>query len=290
MNVTGRKQVVDINGSLSDERNITCSVLQGSILGPILFICFINDFPRSTILKAFMFADDTTCLISGKNLNDIVNVLNTEIQSMALWYKSNKMAVNTSKTKYIIFHSKGKKVDKYPDIIYNNNERGKFDINLMTKIERVSTSNVDSSLRFYKLLGIYFDENLNFNKHIEDTCAKLSKSLFLLRRSQNFISKKALTSLYHALFHPHLLYCINITGCANSTNLTKISLLQKKAIRIISHAKSRDHTEPLFLALNILPFHKLLIQAKLTFMHKIFYDNAHISFTHTWTKNSERHL
>ena len=83
--LSNRKQVVDIYGSLSTENNIICSVLQGRILGLLLFLCFINDFPESTILKVFMFADDTTCLISGSNLIDLVLLVNSEIQEMALW-------------------------------------------------------------------------------------------------------------------------------------------------------------------------------------------------------------
>ena len=124
-----RKQVVDIEGSFSDERDIHCSILQGSILGPILFLCFINDFPLSTILKTFMFAEDTTCLLSGKNIDDLITIMNMEIDQ-----------------------------------------------------------------RYYKLLGVYFDENLTFCKHIENTCAKLSKSLYFLKRARNFLSKKALTT------------------------------------------------------------------------------------------------
>ena len=288
--LANRKQVIDINNTLSEEKNITCSVLQGSILGPILFLCFINDFPLSTVLKIFMFADDTTCLIAGKNLNDLITLANHEIQKMALWYRANKMMVNTSKTKFIIFHNKGKKIENVSNLIYNSNEHGKNDPNLIGQISRISSLNVNKEDKYYKLLGVYFDEHLNFNQHIEYTCSKLSKALFFLRRAKNFISAKALTSLYFALFHSHLLYCTNILSCANLTNLNRITILQKKAIRLIANANFLDHTEPLFKSLNILPFHKLLIEAKLNFMHKIYYGNAHHSFINVWKKNSERQL
>ena len=227
-----RKQVVDIEGSFSDEGDINCSVLQGSILGPILFLCFINDFPQSTILKTYMFADDTTCLFSGKNIDELVKLMNDEIHKIALWYRNNKMAINTSKTKYIIFHSKGRSVRQNIDLVYNLNDPGQHKNENIFKIDRIFTDNKIADQRHYKLLGVYFDENLTFNKHIENLSAKLSKSIFFLRRAKNFISTKALTALYHVLFHSHLLYCINITGCASKTSIEKISLLQKKQLEL----------------------------------------------------------
>jgi len=109
-----------------------------------------------------------------------------------------------------------------------------------------------------------------------------------LNRAKKFISKKSLRSLYFALFHSHLLYCINIIGCTSKTNLKRITILQKKAIRIVSGAGYSDHTEPLFNELRILPFEKLLLQAKLVFMHSIYYKLSPPSFCNTWIKNIER--
>ena len=289
--LSNRKQTVDINGSYSTEKNINCSVLQGSILGPLLFLCFINDFPNSTLLKIYMFADNTTCLMSGSNLNDLISLVNTEIQKMAIWYRSNKMVVNVKKTKYIIFHAKGKKVDNHPKIVYNCNENTLInDPYLIYEIDRITNTCDNFEMRSYKLLGVYFDEHLTFNRHAGNICAKLNKAVYFLNRAKNLLSQSALKSLYYALFHSHLLYCINITSCVSQTNIKKISILQKKAIRIISNAGYRDHTESLFLNLNILPFEKLMIQSKLIFMHQIAYNYCHISFENIWPKNSDRNI
>ena len=162
-----------------------------------------------------------------------------------------------------------------------------YNKNLVFQIDRISFNNEKQDERHYKLLGIFLDEHLTFEKHINNLCSKLSKALYFLRSSKNFLSKTALRSLYFALFHPHLLYCISITSCATKTKLAKITLLQKKAIRIISGAKYRDHTEELFLNQNILPFEKLIIQSKLLFMHAIYYKYSHFSFDGVWSKNSE---
>ena len=110
-----RVQHVDIEGNVSSPKNIDISVLQGSILGPILFLCYINDLPNATELLTFLFADDTSGLIFGKNLQELVQRMNSEINKLANWFRANKMAVNISKTKYIIFHTKGK------SFTFNNN-------------------------------------------------------------------------------------------------------------------------------------------------------------------------
>jgi hypothetical protein len=123
--LSGRSQRVDINGNLSDELGLDISVIQGSILGPILFLCYINDFYTATSLFSVLFADDTTCLSKGKNLNELIIYVNNELQKIANWFRANKMAVNTSKTKFIVFRTRGKVIDPNEcRLLFNNNELG----------------------------------------------------------------------------------------------------------------------------------------------------------------------
>jgi hypothetical protein len=119
--LAGRSQLVDIDGEKSDALPIDISVIQGSILGPILFLCYINDFYAATSLFSVLFADDTTGLGKGKNLRDLTLYMNCELQKIANWFRSNKMAINTAKTKFIVFRTRGKRID--PDdfiLIFNN--------------------------------------------------------------------------------------------------------------------------------------------------------------------------
>ncbi len=109
--LAGRSQYVDVNGSKWDPLEIDISVIQGSTLGPILFLCYINDFFTATSLFSILFADDTTCLGQGKNLKDLTNYVNCELQKISNWFRSNKMAVNTAKTKFIVFRTRGKRID-----------------------------------------------------------------------------------------------------------------------------------------------------------------------------------
>ena len=287
-----RKQKVDIMGNLSDETTINISVLQGTTLGPILFLCYINDIYNASSLATFLFADDTSCLAEHNNLNELIVFVNSELQKLANWFRSNKMAVNISKTKYIIFRTKGKKFDgNISPVTFNNNEIGvQNDPKNIFTLERVHTDNPEQEHRFYKLLGVYLDEYLSFDKHVSYICAKLSRANFCIKRATNKLSKKALTSLYYALVHPHLLYCNNILNCTSAKNLTKISKLQKKAIRIITKSKINSHTAPLFKDLKILPFEKLSQQSKLLFMHSICYNYAPKSFENVFVRNTDRNI
>ena len=287
-----RVQKVDINGKISNPETINISVLQGTTLGPILFLCYINDIFHATELATYLFADDTTRLAEHKNLNELITFINTELHKLANWFKSNKMAVNISKTKYIIFRTKGKKIDNTcGKIVFNNNEIGmKNDPNLITELERVFIDNPDAEGRYFKLLGVYLDEFLSFDKHIDYICAKMSRSIYCIKRSVNKLSFKSLKSLYHALVHPHLLYCINIMACSATKNINRITKLQKKAIRIITKSKNDEHTAPLFVSTKILPFDKLILQRKLLFMHSIHNNYAPKSFSDIFIKNNTREI
>ena len=209
-----RNQVVEINGKNSDRNDINISVIQGSILGPTLFLCFINDLPYSTILFTLLFADDTACLASGDDLKQLVNLINTELNKLAIWFRANKMSVNISKTKYIIFHSKSKKInDTNLTVVFDNNEPGTpRNPDLVTPLERVHNNHEDENMRTYKLLGVYLDEHLLMDTHCVKLGKKLTKSLYFLRRVQNILTKEALRSLYFAIFHAHLLYCPIVTS------------------------------------------------------------------------------
>ena len=202
------------------------------------------------------------------------------------------MAVNVSKTKYIIFRTREKSIgSNVGDILFNNNEIGiENDISNIFKLERVCLDNPIPEHRTYKLLGVYFDEYLSFDKHISNICAKLSKANFCIKRASNKLSTKSLKALYYALIHPHLLYCINIISCTSAKNVSRIAKLQKKAIRIITKSKINDHTSPLFLSNKILPFEQLIYQNKLLFMHSVHYDYAPKSFQNIFLKNVNRDI
>jgi hypothetical protein len=289
--LSGRSQKVDINGHLSDSCNIDISVLQGTILGPILFLCYINDLHNATDLLSFLYADDTSALDSDTDLSVLLQRINGELKKLANWFKSNRMQLNVTKTKYIIFHVPSKKVNSDIQLAFDENvENSPFNPTLVTPIERIHSKHINPNHRSFKLLGIYLDENLNFNTNTSELVKKLSRASFFINRVKNSLSAKALKMLYTSFFHSHLLYCPLIYSCTSKTNLNKIFILQKKAIRNIAGAKYRDHTKELFKNLNILPLDKIITLAKSLFMHSVFYNYAPSSFENNWSKISDRNL
>jgi hypothetical protein len=290
--LAGRKQCVDIGGVLSDENDIMISILQGSILGPILFLCYINDLFKATNLFTLMFADDTFCLKSSHNLPELIREVNCEINKIAVWFRANKLAVNISKTKYIMFRTRGKKIENnVPDLVYNDNEPNiQNDPSLKIKLERYHNGHESNTCRAYKLLGIYLDEYLSLDFHTNYLSNKLARSLYCIRQVKNTLPKSALKTLYYALIHSHLTYCPIILSCINTKNKNCITKVQKKAIRIITKSNYNEHTGPLFNELKILTYDKIITQAKLQFMHAIEYSYAPESFSNIWTKNERREV
>jgi len=136
--LNNRTQFVDISGNHSSEQNILTCILQGSILGPLLFLCYINDLFHVSKALTLMFADDTFGLKSDTDIFNLINLINIDINKMAIWFKANKLTVNKTKTKYIIFHSRGKKVPiNLPPVVFDENEPNlPHDPNGVTILER----------------------------------------------------------------------------------------------------------------------------------------------------------
>jgi hypothetical protein len=262
------------------------SVIQASTLGPILFLCYINDFFSATTLFSVLFADDTTCLSQGKKLSDLLLYVAEELQKIAVWFRANKMAVNTSKTKFIIFRTQGKKINPEECVLFfNNNEPGQpVNPDLIYPIDRIHNNGPEKS---FKLLGVLFDEYLSFDAHISHLCSKISKSLFCINRIKNFVDQNSLIKLYYAMIHSHLSYCINVYGCAYTTNLQRLRVKQKEAIRSINNAGYRDHTVPLFKTNQILPLDEMIKFSKLKFMHCYIHRNLPLSFHEMWPFNRD---
>ena len=289
--LSGRSQRVLIDGVLSDPQTIDISVLQGTILGPILFLCFINDLPNASSLITFLFADDTQGLAFGKNLPTLIDTVNSELASWAKWFLANKLMVNTSKTKYIIFHSKGKQINTNKPVIFDCNvPNSPHNPSLISNLERIHNKHPSTDSQAYKLLGIYLDENLTFDRNTAYLTSKISKSIYFINRAKHFLPLKALLTLYHSLVHSHLLYCPLIYSCTSKSNLEKLTKIQKKALRIVTNSSYREHTAPLFTKHQILPLEKIILQAKLHFMHSIHYNYAPSTLQLSWPRNSERDI
>jgi hypothetical protein len=171
------------------------------------------------------------------------------------------------------------------NIVYDANDPNELqNPNLITPLERYHNNHADKNCRQYKLLGIYLDEFLTFDAHVEHLCNKINRSLYCIKQAKNNLSLSALKTLYYALDHSHLTYCPIILSCTSKGNINQISKAQKKTIRIIRKSTYNEHTAELFSRLDVQPYDKILDHSKLMFMHSIEYKHAPKAFNNTWQR------
>ena len=233
--LSDRKQYSFVNGVSSGYCNITHGVPQGSNLGPLLFLIFINDLLNSSSLfKFILFADDSTlstCI--PKKAIDIpqyVDIINNELDEVNKWILSNKICINTDKTKYILFSYRSS-ADLPPICIGRS------------AIER------SASLKF---LGVMIDEHLTFKNHVQYISKKISRSVGILNKLKFYLPIEPLKSIYSAFVLPYLNYAIEIWYAGYKNVTQRIFILQKKAIRAVNNLDFNSHTSNSFLEMKTL--------------------------------------
>ena len=233
--LTQRSQTVRINGEVSTKRWITCGVPQGSILGPLLFLLYINDMHNS-IKKSTMyhFADDTNLLYSCKTLKELRKVMINDLKLLFAWLCSNRLSLNPTKTEFIVFRPP-----------HSSKERIVLSLNGIKLYESTKL----------KYLGIILDNKLSWNAHMNELAKKLSRSIGLIYKVKQFCSKNVLRSLYFSLFHSHLSYGIAVWG-GNITadQLNRLNVFQNRILKIIFLSPNDPpiHANDIRKALNIL--------------------------------------
>ena len=243
-----RQQYVTYNGVQSSKKLIKCGVPQGSILGPILFLLYINDLVKacSTTLP-FLFADDTNLFISGKNLTEMAYSLNKELLEISLWLKINKLSLNVNKTHYMLFTKKRKDI---PCISIN--------------IDGQPIDEVEST----RFLGVHIDNRLTWKKHISYISGKVSRGIGVIVRARRVLNSDALLTLYYSFIYPFFTYCNHVRGSAYAISLKPLLLLQKRSVRIITFSGYCDHTDPLFYELGLLKISDIKKYVLDTFMYR----------------------
>jgi len=268
--LSDRTQYCTFGDKKSSTSSVSCGVPQGSILGPLLFLVYINDL--GTIFshfKTILFADDSNLIINGKSLQELETKINLDIPSLTNWLQTNRLSLNLQKTHLMVF---GKKTRHNENIL-----------NIRIDGEQIETVN------HTKFLGLILDNDLSWKLHLAHLSKKLSKSIGILSRARRFLNKSTLRQLYYSFLYPYLTYCNIIWGNASQSALWPIFRTQKRAIRIIDNIRRRDSTKLTFKNLKILRLPDIYTFSVLLFVYK--YKNKLLPniFDNFYTMNSEIH-
>ena len=233
--LSDRLQYVSVNGKRSYPLHINCGVPQGSVLGPLLFLLFINDLPNvSRHLKFYLFADDTNIYYDSDTIEDLTKKVNNELKYVKRWLDANKLSLNIDKTNFVIFHS----------------SRNPIPLNIAIKIGKKHIAKV----KYIKFLGVLLDEHLTWRYHITELSKKLARTCGILFKVRHLLPRSALTILYNSLFLSFLQYGIIVWGQTCASYLEPLFKLQKRAVRAISHQAFLAHSLPIFKDLKLLSF------------------------------------
>lgn len=231
-----RTQCVSVNGKMSDLCEVVSGVPQGSVLGPLLFIVYINDlfcylFPE----RGICYADDTSLLSAANSLDDLTFGMSRIVNLAEIWFTHNSLRLNVDKTQRIIF------TNKAGSVVGDCNEN-------------------------VKILGLTLDNNLNWKSHILILKTKLSSVFFIVRRIRDMVSDSTLLTIYYSMFQCHLRYGVHLWG--NSSHSITLFRLQKKVVRAIARASHLEHCKPYFVKFQILTLPSLYILHQLLEIHK----------------------
>ena len=270
--LSDRKQYVDIDGTCSTTLTISTGVPQGSILGPLLFIIYMNDIHTASDKFHFIiYADDTTltgplCSFTSENISATAEI-NKEIVKISDWFAVNKLSLNATKTKFMVYHFIQKKLSE--------NDIPKLKVGGI-EIERVSEFN---------FLGLMINENMNWKSHTDKLCNKISRTLGVLNKLKRFLPMNILKIMYNSMILPYLQFGVKLWGFEQG----RLKLLQKRAIRIITLSKYNAHTEPLFKDVRLLQLEHIFKLACLKFYYKLHKNQLPCNFSGMLTRNSEIH-
>ena len=260
-----RQQRTLFQGSTSPNIFNDHGVPQGSVLGAILFIIYINDIKKALkYCDIKLFADDTLIYIHGKDINILTERINEDLAQIEIWMNENDLKLNTTKTKVMII---GNNIIN-DDIKINN-----------TILEIVNE---------YKYLGVIIDNKLKFDKYARYICNKMAQKTNILARIQNKLNYINKIQIYKSIIAPYIEFCSSILFMCNDTDIERIQKIQNRAMRIIL---KMPKTTPINIMLNMLQWlnvRERIMLKILIFIHKIIQEKTPSYLSENIERNTER--
>lgn len=290
----GRKQRVFFNNINSDTLvDILIGVLQGSILGVLLFLVYINDLGLCcATLISLIFADDNCATLVADNLTELIDIANTEIPILISWYTANRLLIHPQKTKTVIFTTPRHNFSleeirlrlNFP-VYINMNDIGENDADKISNLVLIP----NEQDQFAKHLGFLLDDHLSFKHHFSNLHARLGRAVYSLRQMRNILDRRHLKLLYSAYVKSILDYGALLFTGVNSTTLGPIIKSQNKLVRLITNSPYNAPAAPLFKELKLLPIDKIIDFQACRFMFDYKRGVRPSSFANCWTLRQEHH-
>ncbi|XP_044582916.1 uncharacterized protein LOC123263936 [Cotesia glomerata] len=251
--LNNRKQVVQFNNCVSDQKIVKHGVPQGSKLGPLLFIIYINDvisLIKDQGIECKLFADDMKLYYSSKDEKEIECKLNTGLLKLSVWLKEHQLKINVKKTVFMMLHDVRKKYKMGSCKIKISNE----------SIVEVSET---------KYLGVIIDNNLTFQNHLIETGKKIAKKLNIIYRLNKSVSPWTKNTIYKAVIGPHFDYCASLMMNYNQRQLNVLQKIQNRAMRIVLGVNRYTRTSEMLAALGWMSVSQLMVYRCCILIHKI---------------------
>ena len=266
--VTKRIQYTKWNTAISNHIDINCGVPQGTILSPLLFSLYVNDFPLiPAYSNSILFADDSNLFITDKNIEILFDRMNHDLSLLNQWFIANKLTLNLGKTHYVLFSRRKKPVCMNPSSYL--------------KIENSVIERQTETI----FLGVTVDQHLEWNLQTRAVCNKVAKYVHIFRNLRSYIDKKALKNLYNTLVYPNLIYCNSIWGYSKHSYIAPLIVLQKKIIRIIAGVGRFHHTDALFKSYKLLNIENINKYTTCIHVHRSINDLSPINFFNMQTND-----